>query len=43
MTEMTVAKAWDDAFGLIKADGMEPTEDFKKYVLFAVFEKRWIG
>ena len=32
MTEMTVAKAWDYAIGLIKVDGLEPTEDFKKYI-----------
>ena len=28
---MTSAKAWDFAIGLIKVDGLEPTEDFKKY------------
>ena len=32
MTEMTVAKAWDYAIGLIRVDGLEPTEDFKKYI-----------
>ena len=32
MTEMSVAKAWDYAIGLIKVDGLEPTEDFKKYI-----------
>ena len=32
MTEITVAKAWDYAIGLIKVDGLEPTEDFKKYI-----------
>lgn len=29
---MTTAKAWDYAIGLIKVDGLEPTEDFKKYI-----------
>lgn len=29
---MTVEKAWDYAIGLIKVDGLEPTEDFKKYI-----------
>lgn len=28
---MTAEKAWDYAIGMIKADGLEPTEDFKKY------------
>ena len=32
MTEMNIAKAWDYAIGLIKVDGPEPTEDFKKYI-----------
>ena len=32
MTEMTVEKAWDYAIGLIKVDGLEPTEDFKRYI-----------
>lgn len=32
MTEMTVKKAWDYAIGLIRVDGLEPTEDFKKYI-----------
>ena len=32
MTEMTAAKAWDYAIGLIKVDGLEPTEDFKRYI-----------
>ena len=32
MTEISVAKAWDYAIGLIKVDGMELTEDFKKYI-----------
>ena len=27
---MTAEKAWDYAIGMIKADGLEPTEDFKK-------------
>lgn len=29
---VTTAKAWDYAIGLIKVDGIEPTEDFKKYI-----------
>ena len=29
---MTVEKAWDYALGLIKVDGLEPSEDFKKYI-----------
>lgn len=29
---MTTAKAWDYAIGLIKVDGLEPTEDFKRYI-----------
>ena len=29
---MTKQKAWDYAIGLIKVDGLEPTEDFKKYI-----------
>lgn len=29
---MTAEKAWDYAIGMIKADGLEPTEDFKKYI-----------
>ena len=32
MREMTVEKAWDYAIGLIRVDGLEPTEDFKKYI-----------
>ena len=32
LSEMSVAKAWDYAIGLIKVDGLEPTEDFKKYI-----------
>ena len=32
MHEMTVEKAWDYAIGLIRVDGLEPTEDFKKYI-----------
>lgn len=27
---MTVDAAWNYAIGLIKVDGLEPTEDFKK-------------
>lgn len=26
------AEAWDYAIGMIKVDGLEPTEDFKKYI-----------
>ncbi len=29
---MTTEKAWDYAVGLIKVDGLEPIEDFKKYI-----------
>lgn len=29
---MTAQKAWDYAIGMIKVDGLEPTEDFKKYI-----------
>lgn len=29
---MTNSQAWDYAIGLIKVDGLEPTEDFKKYI-----------
>ena len=29
---MTNAQAWDYAIGMIKVDGLEPTDDFKKYV-----------
>ena len=32
MTEMSVAEAWDYAISLIRVDGLEPTEDFKKYI-----------
>ena len=32
MTEISIAEAWDCAIGLIKVDGLEPTEDFKKYI-----------
>ena len=28
---MTNSQAWDYAIGMIKVDGLEPTEDFKKY------------
>lgn len=30
--EMTNAQAWDYAIGMIKVDGLEPTEDFKEYI-----------
>lgn len=29
---MTAEVAWDYAIGMIKVDGLEPTEDFKKYI-----------
>lgn len=29
---MTNKEAWDYAIGMIKVDGLEPTEDFKKYI-----------
>lgn len=29
---MTNAQAWDYAIGMIKVDGLEPTEDFKMYI-----------
>ena len=29
---MTAKAAWDYAIGMIKVDGLEPTEDFKKYI-----------
>ena len=29
---MSSKQAWDYAIGLIKVDGLEPTEDFKKYI-----------
>ena len=29
---MTNAQAWDYAIGMIKVDGLEPTEDFKKKI-----------
>ena len=29
---MTSKEAWDYAIGLIKVDGLEPTEDFKQYI-----------
>lgn len=32
MAEMTAAKAWDYAIGLIRVDGLEPSEDFKEYI-----------
>ncbi len=32
MNEMFVTKAWAYAIGLIKVAGLEPTEDFKKYI-----------
>ncbi len=28
---MTTEAAWDYAIGMIKVDGLEPTENFKKY------------
>ena len=29
---MTNAQAWNYAVGLIKVDGLEPTDDFKEYI-----------
>lgn len=29
---MTNVQAWDYAVGMIKVDGLEPTEDFKAYI-----------
>ncbi len=29
---MTNAQAWDYAVGMIKVDGLEPTEEFKEYI-----------
>ncbi len=29
---MTNTEAWNYAIGMIKVDGLEPTEDFKKYI-----------
>lgn len=29
---MSNAEAWSYAIGMIKADGLEPTEDFKKSI-----------
>ncbi len=36
---MTNAQAWDYAVGMIKVDGLEPTEEFKALVAYnAVFD-----
>ncbi len=29
---MTNSQAWDYAVGMIKVDGLEPTEEFKEYI-----------
>lgn len=29
---MTNSQAWDYAIGMIKVDGLEPTEEFKEYI-----------
>ncbi len=29
---MTAKAAWNYAIGMIKVDGLEPTEDYKKYI-----------
>ncbi len=29
---MTNSQAWSYAIGVIKVDGLEPTEDFKEYI-----------
>lgn len=36
---MTNIQAWDYAIGMIKVDGLEPTEDFKKYIEMKKKEK----
>ena len=35
---MTKKDAWNYAIGLIKVDGLEPTEDFKKLVEKEIFK-----
>ena len=30
---MTNSQAWDYAIGMIKVDGLEPTKEFKEYIL----------
>lgn len=30
--DMTNTQAWDYAVGMIKVDGLEPTEEFKEYI-----------
>lgn len=37
--DMTNIQAWDYAIGMIKVDGLEPTEDFKKYIEMEKKEK----
>lgn len=32
MVFMTNSQAWNYAIGMIKVDGLEPTEDLKKYI-----------
>ncbi len=29
---MTNAQAWDYAIGMVRVDGLEPTEEFKEYI-----------
>ena len=29
---MTNAQAWDYALGMVKVDGLEPSEEFKEYI-----------
>ena len=29
---MNNSEAWDYAIGMIRVDGLEPTDDFKKYI-----------
>ena len=31
---MTNEQAWNYAIGMIKVDGLEPTEDFKTYIKY---------
>ena len=36
---MTNSQAWDYAIGMIKVDGLEPTEDFKNILKWKNVEK----
>lgn len=35
---MTNSQAWDYAIGMIKVDGLEPTEDFKKFIEYKIIK-----